>query len=345
MHIFCSNTVPLPSDIVGLPRLSHLILLCNATLPDGIGSMKSLCTVQGLDLLDIKDLGELTNLRDLVISKVTVLTDSNIDALITSLGKLHDLRYLSISFWYNDENDYLSSLLHPPLNLKRLYLGTWTSPTVPRWINGDLKNLQTLHLSVRKMPTNQVCILGELPSLVNFTLQFRHCPDGSASIVFKAPGFPALDHFEILCIGDDNMSPLHFEAGVMPNLQTLDIAYKGTEWSSTPLVGMEHLLNLREIHVSSFPNMMDDCTRRALAEAIQLHRNHPALELFPDSKIKLCCYISPLNCLPSMLECITSALCTDWGDPTLLAGRVKNWSSTVADWQFELGGDSYNFKV
>jgi hypothetical protein len=98
MHIFCSNIVPLPSDIVGLPRLSHLVLLGNATLPDGIGSMKSLCAVQGLDLLDIKDLGELTNLRDIVISKVTVLTDSNIDALITSLGKLHDLRHLSISF-------------------------------------------------------------------------------------------------------------------------------------------------------------------------------------------------------------------------------------------------------
>uniref|UniRef100_A0A0E0AS32 Rx N-terminal domain-containing protein n=1 Tax=Oryza glumipatula TaxID=40148 RepID=A0A0E0AS32_9ORYZ len=69
LEIDCTNENSLPSDIVHLSRLSHLIVPSGIGLPDGkIGSMKSLCTLQKFEILDIKSaisLGELTNLKDL----------------------------------------------------------------------------------------------------------------------------------------------------------------------------------------------------------------------------------------------------------------------------------------
>ncbi|CAL5007634.1 unnamed protein product [Urochloa decumbens] len=280
-QIFCINGITLPPDIFGLPRLSHLIVPLLARLPDGIGKTKSLCTVSGFDISDfqnVSDLGVLTNLRDLNLYRSKqVLTDTKIDALTTSLAKLCNLRNLcicSVGQWTHDVNDRLGSLSHPPsFHIEKLELIRWLLPRVPRWINGDLQNLIRLNLSVKETSTDEVRILGELPSLNDLYLWVQNCPQERGSIVFGPLGFPALEHLKIYC-GGDLLSCLRFEAGVMPSLKKLTVSYMDHEWSGTAPVGIENLLNLREIQLfpSSDSGTVDkDRIRRAFTDVIEAH--------------------------------------------------------------------------
>ncbi|XBI42011.1 hypothetical protein VPH35_126403 [Triticum aestivum] len=78
-----AGNIKLPSELKGLlPRLSHLTALCHR-LPEGIGNLKLLRTLNGFQLTgcsseDIKGLGELTNLRELffVIEDTTEIDDA-----------------------------------------------------------------------------------------------------------------------------------------------------------------------------------------------------------------------------------------------------------------------------
>uniref|UniRef100_A0A0A9CUD0 Uncharacterized protein n=1 Tax=Arundo donax TaxID=35708 RepID=A0A0A9CUD0_ARUDO len=291
LHICHITEINWPSDIVRLPRLSHLIFQSGIRIPDGICSMKSLCTLQSFEISDIKSakgLGELTNLRDLDLYSRKALTAIEIDALVTSLEKLRNLVSLCKSkfgpghlYFYNDENDRLGSLSHPPLHIEKLDLGGWRLPRVPRWINRDLQNLCFLHLRVTEISTDEVRALGKLPSLIKLALTVRRCPRDSAAIVFDAAGFPAVESLEMLCCGDV-MSHLRFEAGVLPDLHVLVLLYIDMEWSGTAPVGLEHLLNLRDIYLHPFSNggtVNDDRSKRAFREALQAHRNCAALRL------------------------------------------------------------------
>ncbi|KAF2918541.1 disease resistance protein RGA5-like [Oryza sativa Japonica Group] len=287
LEIDCTNENSLPSDIVHLSRLSHLIVPSGIGLPDGkIGSMKSLCTLQKIEILDIKSaigLGELTNLKDLELYSKQALSEREIDALVTSLGKLHKLISLRMSkfaecIWY-DEDNRLGSLSNPPLNIERLHLGGWRLRRVPRWINGHLQNLCFLVLDVTEMSTDEVRLLGELPSLSELCLSVKRLAPCSASLVFGA-GFPALECLEFFCGGD--ISHLCFEAGVMPNLRKIILFYIDIEWSGTAPVGIEHLLNkqLRYIQLHPVTDTAVDAERISLAftEAIRAHTSRGGAE-------------------------------------------------------------------
>jgi hypothetical protein len=171
-QIFCTSEIRLPSETARLPRLRHLILPLYTRLLDGIGRMKSLCTLEGFDVSDVQninDLGVLINLRDLQLYNSQVLTEIEIDALVTSLGKLCNLRSLciicSVGQWTHDVNDRLGSLSCPPFHqIQKLELIRWLLPRAPRWINGGLQSLIRLKLSVKETSTAEVRVLGALPS-------------------------------------------------------------------------------------------------------------------------------------------------------------------------------------
>lgn len=285
LQIFCINEISLPSDIVRLPCLSHMIVPDCTMLPNGIGGMKSLCTLQRFEasnMSNIEDLGQLTNLRDLVICIRSSLMVVGIEALATSLGILH------ITHRCYDENDRLGSLAHPPLRIERLDLGGRTFARVPAWINGDLKNIHCLDLNVNRASTDEVRVLGELPSLIALDLGVHQCcPLGSDDdIVFDTAGFPALNHFSISW-GGDMMPYLRFTAGAMPNLRTLSLSFQETAWMGAAPVGMENLLNLPSITVIMFycttnmDEVIHDRARLAFTEATQEHTGRPALHLCP----------------------------------------------------------------
>ncbi|CAN6216734.1 unnamed protein product [Urochloa humidicola] len=146
--------VQIPSDVIQLHRLLHLIIDGGISLPRGIGNMKSLRTLRFSQLNmsstdTIIEMGDLTNMRDLQLKfnhqrrSDDEATRQSMDALRSSLEKLHDLRYLHIK--HDGCLDELSSLSITPRLLRR-FVTTWGwHSRVPKWI-GDLHNLHNLEL-------------------------------------------------------------------------------------------------------------------------------------------------------------------------------------------------------
>ncbi|CAO2145895.1 unnamed protein product [Urochloa humidicola] len=280
-----NNRIALTSNIVRLPCLSHLIVPWLTKIPDGICSIKSLCSIKNLNISYFKNLdglGELTSMRELKIyyyGEEGFPTAAEKDALVTSLGKLCSLRYLSIPWngrFLKDENDRLASLSSPPFpQIEKLDLSGWQMPTIPRWISADLGCLFFLCLNVTKISTDEVRALGDLPSLAYLSLiKLYDVPhqDG-ATVVFGTAGFPSLEVLKISWCDPSFVSHMRFEAGAMPNLQTLVVDY-GMHQRGTAPVGIEHLQNLRDIYVRIYNN---DPTLDSFKEAIRAHKSCPAL--------------------------------------------------------------------
>uniref|UniRef100_A0ACD5Z2X4 Uncharacterized protein n=1 Tax=Avena sativa TaxID=4498 RepID=A0ACD5Z2X4_AVESA len=160
-----------PLDIVHLPRLSYLHLPCGAPAIQGVENMKSLRILIWFDLAknsekDIRGLGELTNLRELKLFGRDVET-SKIDALVSSVGKLHNLKYLHMGTnLVRDESNQLGLLSSSPFkHIEILELWRWEFPRVPKWM-GDLHCLRVLAIRCMETFAEDVHVLGKLPSLV-----------------------------------------------------------------------------------------------------------------------------------------------------------------------------------
>ncbi|KAL6843173.1 hypothetical protein ACP4OV_026886 [Aristida adscensionis] len=150
---------------------------------------------------------------------------------------------------------------------------------VPSWIGGDLQYLRRLVLCVNELTTEGARALGELPSLVFLTLEAKPLCRGSTVLKFDAMGFRSLQYLDLKFHETVTAPHLCFEAGVMPNLQTLWLSYNCIPgWSGPVPVGMEHLLNLLEIHVSGISHPRE-AIGRAFLEAIQTHTSSLALHV------------------------------------------------------------------
>ncbi|CAL5065473.1 unnamed protein product [Urochloa decumbens] len=281
----------MPSDIVRLPCLKHLIVPWFTTLADGIGKMKSLRTLRSIDMSDttnIKATRELTNLRSLRVYYLLVPADTAIDALIASLGELRDLRYFDVrGSMYNDEANRLGSLSRPPLRLERLKIGRWQLPRIPRWICSDLQNLRRLNLLVKETSTDEVSVLAELPSLIVLYLYVVDQPKDESAIIF-GKGFQALEQLYFCCTRD-TPSYMHFLPGVLPKLRHLEIYFDEWEWSGATPAGMEHLLSLQciEAYMNFYcygegghsppykRKTADSLAGCAFMNATQAHPSHP----------------------------------------------------------------------
>lgn len=252
----------IPSDIIYLPCLSHLTVDLCCNLIDGLHNMKSLHTLVGFPLeLDrnIRCLGALRELRVLTF-KTTYGHTANkawMDAFLSSLGKLRNLRYLEVndgSLGAFGRGNQLNSLSHPPLHLEQLLLWGWRLSRIPRWINGDLKKLCRLSLVIKDTSTEEVRVLGELPSLIDLQLDMHDAPHWRRirprpMIVFGVGSFPALEDLDFH-YGNDATSSMCFEAlGVLPQLRRLTLRLWTHSWGGAAPVGMEHLLNLQHIHL------------------------------------------------------------------------------------------------
>lgn len=243
-----------PSDIVHLPKLLHLRLRDVANLPDNIGCMASLCTLESLDLSNNSEqnvwgLGEMTNLQELYLNCSAELSGRlkrNLTALASSLGKLRKLRTLILApssgtSMYMDCSSIVSS---PPLCLQRLEL----LPTIcifsrlPKWI-GQLKRLRILKIVVRELLCSDVHSLTMLQELTVLSLDVQQSTE--ETIVFNDKAFPVLKYFKFRC----GVLRLAFQAEAMPNLRKLKIEFnvhRGEQYGDI-LTGIEHLLNLQEI--------------------------------------------------------------------------------------------------
>ncbi|VAI55265.1 unnamed protein product [Triticum turgidum subsp. durum] len=252
LEMNCRYESKISSDIVHLPDLFHLLLPHCTGLPQGIRNMTSIrtlrCSNMGKSSVeDITGLGELTNLRDLSLSKSygESLTAEGVDALVSSIGKLRDLRQLYLGCRRKRYNDQLDSLPDPPPRLEVLNLDDWLFYVVPKWLGG-LRYLRLLSLTVVDLSTDELRILGELPSLVHAYLTVLRIPEDK--IVVGSGSFPVLE--DISLISDEDVGAyLRFEAGAMPSLRTLRFKFGVQDWSGCTPDGMEHLLGLEQVNV------------------------------------------------------------------------------------------------
>jgi hypothetical protein len=283
-----------PSDITRLANLFDLRIPLGTALPKGIENMKSVRTLQcpsmsKSSLKDITGLSKLTNLKELQLASFDQgFTVEQVDALVSSIGMLHDLRYLSLKCWIECDgySSQLDSLPDPPLRLEVLELETWTFRRVPGWI-GELRCLRVLYLSVLHLSNDEVRVLGELPSLVEASFDVL---DVTQDKVLVGSGlFLVLEQVWFMSDGDVNVY-LSFEAGAMPKLQRLNLYFGWREWTCATPIGMECLSRLQHIEVLLLHTRAESSKTReedvradvesAFKSATSVHPGHPSVIVF-----------------------------------------------------------------
>uniref|UniRef100_A0ACD5WQA6 Uncharacterized protein n=2 Tax=Avena sativa TaxID=4498 RepID=A0ACD5WQA6_AVESA len=283
LDLDCNLENSFPSDIVHLPRLSYLRLPSGAPAIQGVQNMRPLRTLRGFGLeensvKDIRGLSELTNLRELELCGGGVDT-SKIDALVSSIGKLHNLKSLYISTnLVTDESNQLGSLSSIPFkHMERLELCLWDFPRVPNWM-GDLHSLRVLNLYCVLTSCEDVHVLGKLPSLEWLDFSVKKIAAAERAVLGKGV-FPVLEQFQFWPTNGDVMAFLVLEEGAMPKLRTLELLVN--EWGGSTPIGMEHLILLERIDLYVNSDAKSSWTKddvlSAFRKASELHPNRPSV--------------------------------------------------------------------
>lgn len=260
------------------PNLLHLRLPDGANLPDGIGRMISLRTLQCFDLGNssadnLRSLGNLTNLQDLHLSYPTMPSNKslkkNLIVLAFSLSKLGNLRSLTLSpssecvAIFFSISKVMSSI---SVFLQRLELlpPVFIFQRLPKCII-QLRKLCILKVSVRELLASDIYSLTEIPSLRALSLRVQTTPEGK--IIFSEGALPVLRYFRFEC----GVLCLEFRPGAMPNLQRLKLGFN-TEQENyvNMLAGIEYLSNLQHIAARIRPDAsIDEFDRRAVESAFK----------------------------------------------------------------------------
>ncbi|KAL6850052.1 hypothetical protein ACP4OV_020679 [Aristida adscensionis] len=233
--------------------LWHLNIPDNVRLVGGIGRMTALHTVATLSLSDtecIKEISELSNLKDLELLGTYSCTECTYGFLLSSLCKLGtcNLQSLTIRPEYRGFDlrlDFLTCWSPPPRHLRRLHVLHCPFSVVPKWI-ALLNELSSLEIQVVALRNDGVEILSRLPSLLQLRLIVKdHVPE--EGVVICSTAFQNLKEFEFRY----KVPCLTFQAGAMPRLRSLYIIChpEGVQQVNGVLVGVEHLGNLKAFKV------------------------------------------------------------------------------------------------
>ncbi|TVU26022.1 hypothetical protein EJB05_28548, partial [Eragrostis curvula] len=245
-----------PNDIALLPGLLHLGLQDGTKLPDGIGRITSLQTLQYFDLGNnsednILSLGQLMNLRDLRLTCSTALSyeylERKLVALSSSLGRLTNLRSVTLVPGIVDLTVFVDEshrMLSTPIFLQRLELLSpiCTFSILPEWI-AKLQKLRTLKIIVRELQQSDIDTLAGLHDLTALSLFVRR--PAAESVEFHSGAFPVLKYFKYRC----GALCLVFKDEALPNLQRLKLGcnvHRGDQYANM-ISGIEYLFNLKEI--------------------------------------------------------------------------------------------------
>ncbi|CAN6342805.1 unnamed protein product [Urochloa humidicola] len=239
----------------------------------------------------IRDLSELTNLKELSVSYsmpfgVQENPDTRIlkyDVLATSLDKLgsSNLQDLDIVNSSSTPTQFWDNCFTRPRNLQRLWLPKLLLPNVPNWmVYADrLENLKKL--IVQELRRDDFLVLAQLPCLMYLFLEAKKIPE--RTIIIQSNTFPSLKKFHFWC----ELSCVTFEPATMPRLQTLKIALDGCGQGAvelqegSPVAGIQYLGSLEDISVVIHvkcglgSNIESSCrdaiVRHPKREAIQIH--------------------------------------------------------------------------
>lgn len=261
-----NNISQLPESIVRLQCLVCLLTDAKVRLPDGIGKMQALQELKLISVMEqprnfVKELGQLTNLKELSLS---LESSDTVDAgtfeectktMVSSICNLGRLHSLSICIGTGCDDGFLQeSWSPPPSSLGRFVIKKETPISrVPNWMGSSLVNLQQLYLRLKALNHDDVCILGGIPALDHLVLHIQQreevvagCPNGRLDIS-SSQGFSVLRYLKIDGV-DPRSLGLNFQVGSMPMLEEIVLMFRAVE---TPDLtrdgfgfGMEHLEKL-----------------------------------------------------------------------------------------------------
>uniref|UniRef100_A0A0D9WYI7 Uncharacterized protein n=1 Tax=Leersia perrieri TaxID=77586 RepID=A0A0D9WYI7_9ORYZ len=248
IDIRSTHVKELPSTIVQLQRLAHLLVDCDVKLPDRIGNMQALEELTGFSVFMypstfLQEVGKIVNLRVLRVIWNYVDFEGNAETymknLAASLSKLGTCYFqsLSLDIHGQEEDDFSLDLWSPaPCRLQKFYMGRWHPISrIPNWTD-SLTNLQYLHIYVKRIDQDDLRMLGSIPSLTIYSLCFRF-----------SEGFQCLKFFKI----HSDRIGLVFEAGSMPKLEYLRIlisAFHVKSWDGSFDFGIQHLSCLTKVY-------------------------------------------------------------------------------------------------
>ncbi|CAO2146089.1 unnamed protein product [Urochloa humidicola] len=290
-----SRVTTVPSDIVHLPKLLHLHIQDEINLPDFVGYMRSLRTLQCFDLSrnsedNIRSIGEMTNLHNLHLTCSPDRSDQlkkNLIALISSLGKNDKLKSLIFAPGVSCTCIYLdcsSSMSVLPMFLQRLELlpPICIFSRLPEWI-GLLQKLRILKIVVRELTRGDIDSIAKLQELNVLSLYVMQ--PTVESIIFNHAAFQGLKYLKFRC----GILRLAFQAEAMPNLLWLKLkfnAHRGEQYGDM-VTGIEHLINLQWItlRIGAAPGAEESDRTAAESAFKETIDRHPGSPIFSTGKV------------------------------------------------------------
>jgi len=274
-----------PTDILHLPVLLHLSLPNGTELPDRIGRITSLRTLEYFDLGsnsedNAQSLGELIKLQNLHVTCFKAVSDHhlkrNLVALYSSIGKLPNLKSLRVGPFAAGMTMFIDQDRMPctPKLLQRLELlpPSCIFSRLPTWIGG-LQRLRILKIVVKVLLSSDIDTLTGLPFLAVLSLYVQK--PNAKSVVFNSGSLPALKYFKYRCAA----LRLAFQKEALPNLQRLKLCFNvhRAESYTSNLAGIENLLKLKEItaEIGAAAGAGESDRRAAESALKEVTRKHP----------------------------------------------------------------------
>nr|UBY06947.1 NBS-LRR disease resistance protein [Dasypyrum villosum] len=301
-----TSVYELPTSIVNLKRLVHLLVDNDVTLRCGISELQALEKLKRVRVYNqsfnfLQEFGQLQSLKVLSLDFEDSISSDNVNAekeskkdiIVASLKNLGNL--LSLTVWYGPE--LLGESLCPmPLSLRKLTAWRSSIPHVPKWV-GSLVNLQKLRLELVRPEQKDFYILGGLPVLRYLILKIDDSeiintplteePEVIRVIVCGEVGFPCLRKFDYDSLYA--VMNLTFAAGAMPMVDVLSITFDATKTESLGSsgdfdLGIENLPSLLKISCYLYGCGRDsnrvEAAEAAIREAANAHPNRPTLDLY-----------------------------------------------------------------
>lgn len=273
------NLRRLPTEVVKLRNLTSLHFDRWIEVPERIGKLTSLEQLSRFGINDsgnnIKELGRLTELRELCIVCHTQWNDCLEKSLVECLSKLQKIQ--TLSFQISDGRGNLNAWV-APRHLRKLDLtGCWFS-NLPAWMNHKfLLDVAILCISVRKLQQEDLEILGTLPALHYLNLKVDH---GNLIIhrgfFIGAYSFPCL----VQCLLREFGGPVVFKHGAMPRLTSLELTFPMCTSREIVDMGLGNLSTLQNIAICfNNVNTSKIDAEDTLMHVTEIHPNRPTIEI------------------------------------------------------------------
>jgi disease resistance protein RPM1 len=251
----------IPKVVTKLRKLRHLlgIRMSLFQLKGGIGGMKSLQTLSSVVIDDdgielIKELGKLKQLRKL---SLFLVNEDHISTLSSSLNEMQHLESLNIGTKNVRNCSYHFIDLHldsPPYMLQSLKLSGVRMVKLPEWILQH-QNLVKLNLEMSLLKDDPIIFLENMRNLLFLSI-VNKAYEGE-SLHFHDGGFQNLKELHIIFL--PNLNSIVIDKGALQSLKKFELCYIPN--LKTVPAGIQHLeklevLNVRDVpHVELYPKL------------------------------------------------------------------------------------------